>query len=182
MPQPAARTALERLRTLGMRRLILLTGANARVAAAIAQQVGMDEYYAELLPADKVRRLQELTATYGQVAMVGDGVNDAPAMASATVGIAMGGAGTEVALQTADVALMADDLATPPYAVALSRRARAVIRQNLWVSLGVVVWLVPAALLGWAGIGPAVLMHEGSTLAVVLNALRLLGVQERKST
>ena len=178
--RPAARPALERLRTLGMRRLILLTGDNARVAAAVAQQVGIDEYYAELLPADKVQRLQELTATYGQVAMVGDGVNDAPAMASATVGIAMGGAGTDVALQTADVALMADDLATLPYAVALSRRARAIIRQNLWVALGVVAWLVPAALLGWTGIGPAVLVHEGSTIVVVLNALRLLGFQERE--
>lgn len=180
-PRLAARTTMDRLRALGMRRLILLTGDNARVATAIAQQVGIDEWYAELLPADKAQRLQALTATYGQVAMVGDGVNDAPAMASATVGIAMGGAGTDVALQTADVALMADDLTRLPYAVALSRRARAIIRQNLWVSLGVVGWLVPAALLGWAGMGPAVLVHEGSTIVVVLNALRLLRFQERQS-
>jgi len=165
---------LERLHQTGIRKTIMLTGDNERVGRAIADAVGLDEVKAGLLPEDKVQAMEELAQRYGQVAMVGDGVNDAPAMARATVGIAMGGAGTDVALEAADVALMGDDLSRLPFAVALSRASKRIIRQNLWVSLGVVALLVPATLFGWAGIGVAVLIHEGSTLVVVLNALRLL--------
>lgn len=174
-PREGARGVLERLHQLGIRKTIMLTGDNERVGRAIANAIGLDEVKAGLLPEDKVKAMEELGQRYGQVAMVGDGVNDAPAMARATVGIAMGGAGTDVALETADVALMADDLGKLPFAVALSRASRRIIRQNLWVSLGVVVLLIPATLFGWAGIGLAVLVHEGSTLVVVINALRLLG-------
>ena len=173
-PREGVKQVLDKLRQLGIGKTIMLTGDNERVGRAIADAVGLDEVKAGLLPEDKVKAMEELGQRYGQVAMVGDGVNDAPAMARATVGIAMGGAGTDVALETADVALMADDLSKLPFAVALSRAARRVIRQNLWLSLGVVALLIPATLFGWAGIGVAVLLHEGSTLVVVINALRLL--------
>jgi Cd2+/Zn2+-exporting ATPase len=174
VPRTGTREMLERLHQLGVRKTIMLTGDNENVAQAIAQAVGIDEVKAQLLPEDKVKVMNELVQQYGQVAMVGDGINDAPALARATVGIAMGGAGTDVALETADVALMADDLSKLPFAVALSRASRGVIRQNLWVSLSVVALLIPATLTGWAGIGIAVLIHESSTLLVVINALRLL--------
>ena len=173
-PREDVREVLARLHQLGIRKTIMLTGDNERVGRAIADAVGLDEVEAGLLPEDKVKAMEELGQRYGQVAMVGDGVNDAPAMARATVGIAMGGAGTDVALETADVALMADDLSKLPFAVALSRASRRIIRQNLYVSLGVVALLIPATLFGWAGIGVAVLIHEGSTVVVVVNALRLL--------
>ncbi|MGD9524820.1 MAG: heavy metal translocating P-type ATPase [Gemmatimonadales bacterium] len=177
-PRAGVRLVLDRLRGLGMSRLVMLTGDNAGVADAVGREIGMDDVRAGLLPEDKVDVVQGLTREFGMVAMVGDGVNDAPALANATVGIAMGGAGTAVALETADVALMADDLGRLPFAVGLSRRARAVIRQNLWFSLGVIALLIAATVSGGFGIGGAVLVHEGSTLAVVANALRLLRYAE----
>jgi Cd2+/Zn2+-exporting ATPase len=176
-PRPGVREVLDRLRQLGIRRTIMLTGDNDRVGQAVGAAVGLDEVRAGLLPEDKVKAVDDLVHEFRYVAMVGDGVNDAPAMARATVGIAMGGAGTDVALETADVALMADDLSRLPFAVELSRAARRVIHQNLFVSLGVVAVLIPATLLGWAGIGWAVSIHEGSTVVIVMNALRLLRFQ-----
>ena len=172
-PRAGVRETLNALRAAGIERIVMLTGDNAGVGKAVGDAVGIDEVRASLLPEDKVNALKEL-ASQGRVAMVGDGVNDAPALAHATVGIAMGGAGTAAALETADVALMGDDLGRLPFAVGLSRRARAVIRQNLYVSLGVIVLLLVATATGSIGIGPAVLAHEGSTLVVIANALRLL--------
>ena len=181
-PREGVKQVLEGLRRIGIRKTIMLTGDNERVGRAIADAVGLDEVRAGLLPEDKVKAMEALGEQYGRVAMVGDGVNDAPAMARATVGIAMGGAGTDVALETADVALMADDLSKLPFAVALSCASRRIIRQNLLVSLGVVALLIPATLFGWAGIGLAVLIHEGSTVVVVVNALRLLAYEDQART
>ena len=171
-----AREALAELRALGIERMLMISGDHANVAAAIGKEVGLDEARGDLMPQDKVDTIDALSRE-AKVAMVGDGVNDAPAMAKATVGIAMGAAGSDVALETADVALMADDLRHLPFVVGLSRKSRSIIRQNVYVSLGVVAILVPATILG-LGIGPAVIMHEGSTLLVVFNALRLLGYRE----
>ena len=173
-PRPGVKEVLGRLHELGIERVVMLTGDNRGVADAIARELGVDDVRADLLPEDKVTAVQELVAAHDGVAMVGDGVNDAPALANATIGIAMGGAGTAVALETADVALMADDLGKLPLAVGLSRKARSVIRQNLAISMAVIGLLILATTTGVFGIGPAVLVHEGSTLLVVGNALRLL--------
>ncbi len=178
-PRPAAKRVIARIRALGLTRMMMISGDNHRVANAIASDLGLDEAFGDLMPDDKVDKIKELKAQ-GGVAMVGDGVNDAPAMANADVGIAMGAAGSDVALETADIALMADSLDTLPFAVGLSRATGRNIRQNLWVSLGVVAILVPATLLG-LGIGPAILLHEGSTLIVVANALRLLAYRDGES-
>jgi len=171
-PREAAARVVARLRKIGIRRMTMISGDNQQVADAVAREVGLDEAHGDLMPDDKLETIRQLRRE-GRVAMVGDGVNDAPAMANATVGIAMGAAGSDVALETADVALMADNLDHLPFAVELSRRTRGIIRQNLFFSLGVVVLLIPATIFG-LGIGPAVALHEGSTLVVVFNALRLL--------
>jgi Cd2+/Zn2+-exporting ATPase len=163
---------VERLRQTGIRRMVMISGDNQRVVDAVAKRLGIDEARGDLLPGDKVEAVRALREEE-DVAMVGDGVNDAPAMANATVGIAMGAAGSDVALETADVALMADELGHLPFAVGLSRQTSRIIRQNLWIALGMVALLIPATLLGLQ-IGPAVVLHEGSTLLVVGNALRLL--------
>ena len=172
--RPEAKMTLSALQNLGIRRMIMLTGDNQGVADAVAKTIGITDPLGSLLPEDKVAAIERLRKEEGKVAMVGDGVNDAPALAKSTVGIAMGAAGSDVALETADIALMADKLETLPLAIGLSRKARSIIRQNLWISLGMVAVLIPLTILGIAEIGPAVVAHEGSTLVVVANALRLL--------
>jgi Cd2+/Zn2+-exporting ATPase len=172
--RPECKTMLVSLKTLGIGRAVMLSGDNLRVAKAIGSEVGIDEVRAPLMPEQKVQSIREL-AKEGGVAMVGDGVNDAPALAAASVGVAMGGAGSDVALETADVVLMADDLHRLPFAVGLARQATGIIRQNVLIAVGVAAVLVVATLIGWASVSQAVILHEGSTVVVVLNALRMLG-------
>lgn len=171
--RPEAISTLAALKKMGIKRMVMLTGDNQLVANAIAKNIGITDPLGSLLPEDKVAAIDRLKKE-GGVAMVGDGVNDAPAMAKSTVGIAMGAAGSDVALETADIALMADKLANLPFAIGLSRKANSIIKQNLIISLGMVVLLVPLTIMGTIAIGPAVVGHEGSTVLVVLNALRLL--------
>ena len=177
-PRKEAKNTLEQLKKIGIKRMIMLTGDNQKVADAVAKEIGLTDAWGSLLPEEKVEAIKELKEKESKVAMVGDGVNDAPAMANSTVGIAMGAAGSDVALETADIALMADKLETLPFAIGLSRKAKGIIKQNLWVSLGIVALLIPATVFGFANIGVAVLIHEGSTLVVVFNALRLLAYEK----
>jgi Cd2+/Zn2+-exporting ATPase len=165
---------VQTLKAIGVEKVVMVTGDNHRVAAAIAEQARLDEFHAELLPEDKVRVIKSLK-DIGPVAMVGDGVNDAPALATATVGIAMGAAGTDVAMETADVVLMSDNLHNIPYAISLSRNARSVVWQNLTFAVSVIVVLIASALGFALPLTLGVIAHEGSTVLVCLNGLRLLG-------
>ncbi|MBE0411690.1 MAG: heavy metal translocating P-type ATPase, partial [Anaerolineales bacterium] len=173
--RPNAAQVVAELKQLGVERVVMLTGDNQRVAANIASQTGVDEFHSDLLPQDKVHVLEELRQTYGPIAMVGDGINDAPALATSDVGIAMGAAGSDIALETADVVLMADDLTHLPHAIGLSRRARATVWQNLAFSMAVILILVASAFGASMPLTLGVVGHEGSTVVVVLNGLRLLG-------
>ena len=169
-----ARQAIDALHAAGVQEVVMLTGDNVRTARAIAGELGIDVCYAELKPEDKVAQVQELARRYGHVAMVGDGVNDAPALAEATVGVAMGAVGTDVALETADVALMADDLEKLAYALGLARRSQSVVRQNLALSTLVIGALAVGALVGLFTLPVAVLTHEISELVVIGSGLRML--------
>lgn len=177
-PRAEAAAVIRELRATGIRKMVMLTGDNQRVANAVANQVGIDTAKGDLLPEEKVAAIEQIRKEENKLAMIGDGVNDAPAMARSTVGIAMGAAGSDVALEAADIALMADNLGNLPFAIGLSRAGKRIIRQNLFLSLGMVAILIPLAITGIANIGPAVAFHEGSTLLVVLNALRLLGYKQ----
>ncbi len=172
--RPEAVRAISDLKRVGIERVVMLTGDNPLAAEAIARQVGVDEVFAELSPEDKTRKVAELEARYGKVVMVGDGVNDAPALAAAHVGVAMGAAGTDVALETADVALMRDNLARLPYLVSFSRRTWQVIRQNLVLSTVVIGGLVAGAVSGYFTLPIAVLAHEISEFVVIASGLRML--------
>jgi len=152
----------------------MLTGDNERVARHIAEQLGIDKVYAELLPDEKIDHIEALQERHEAVAMVGDGVNDAPALATADISIGMGGAGTDVALETADIVLMSDNLSRLPYAFALSRKARRTLHVNFAIAFGAIAIMLTAILTTGIPLPLAVLGHEGSTVLVSLNGLRLL--------
>lgn len=175
-----SRVVVERLHKLGIEKTIMLTGDNQGTAKAIGENVGVTDIQSELLPQDKLAAIKEMRGKYGKVAMVGDGVNDAPALAASTVGIAMGGAGTDTALETADVALMADDLKKLPFTIELSRKALAIIKQNITFSLGIKLVALLLVIPGWLTLWIAIFADMGATLVVTLNGLRLLGVKEKK--
>jgi Cd2+/Zn2+-exporting ATPase len=170
----AGRDAIDLLRQQGVSRVAMLTGDNAETANTIAREIGLDEVRAELLPEDKVAAIEDLRRRYGTVVMVGDGVNDAPALATADVGIAMGAAGSDAALETADVALMADELLKIPYAVRLSRATVRNIRANIVFSLALKAAFLVLAITGVATLWMAVLADMGASLIVIANGLRLL--------
>jgi len=172
--RPGAAEMVAELRSLGVEQIVMLTGDNERVAQRIAEEVGIDEIQAELLPEEKVTTIEDLVTRYENVAMVGDGVNDAPALATATLGIAMGGAGTDVALETADVVLMGDDISKIPYVLGLGRKTRRTLTINLAIAFGAIALMVGTILLRGIPLPLAVVGHEGSTVIVSLNGLRLL--------
>ncbi|QIB76139.1 heavy metal translocating P-type ATPase [Halogeometricum borinquense] len=175
--RPESAWAVSRLHDHGISKVVMLTGDNERTAQVIGERVGVDEVRADLLPEQKVEAVRELLAEHDSVAMVGDGVNDAPALAAATVGVAMGAAGTDTALETADVALLSDDLTRLPYLVDLSNGTSSVIRQNVWASLLVKGALAVAAPLGVISVATAIIVGDmGMSLGVTTNALRLAGV------
>lgn len=172
--RPNARAAIAALHKGGVKKVVMLTGDNKLTAQAIAREVGIDEVHADLKPEDKAIKVRELAERHGHVAMVGDGVNDAPALAEATVGIAMGAAGTDVALETADVALMADDLEKLVYALHLAKRNQRIVRQNLALSVVVIAVLVVGAVAGSFSLPVAVVGHELSEFVVIASGLRML--------
>lgn len=178
--RPGAREALSELRATGIQRIVMLTGDNAPTAKAIADELGIDEVHADLMPEDKVTAIADLQRQGHRVAMVGDGVNDAPALAMADVGIAMGGGGTQAALEAADIALMTDDLGKIAAARAIARRAYRTVQENLFVGVGVVHVLgITAALMGWIGPIEAALIHLGPDVLVFVNSVKLLKVRIR---
>lgn len=174
----SSRSTIARLHELGIKKTIMLTGDNKGTGNAIGKLVGVSDIEAELLPQDKLAFIKKLRDEHGKVAMVGDGVNDAPALASATVGIAMGGAGTDTALETADIALMGDDLKKLPFTIKLSRKALTIIKQNITFSLVIKLIALLLVIPGWLTLWIAIFADMGATLIVTLNGLRLLRVKE----
>ncbi|MDY0042806.1 MAG: HAD-IC family P-type ATPase, partial [Desulforhabdus sp.] len=176
--RPESESALQELRSSGVEKIVMLTGDNEGTAQAIAENLSIDDFYAELLPADKAAIVSQLVQTHGKVAMVGDGVNDAPPMAAADIGIAMGAIGTDTALETADIALMTDDLSRLPFLIRLSRRTLRIIKQNIAFSLLVKAVFIGLAIPGLATLWMAVGADMGASLLVIFNGLRLLAQRD----
>lgn len=177
--RPEAKSSLQRIRHSGIQHIVMLTGDNRRTAQTIAGELGIDEARSELLPEDKVQAVKDLVARYTRVGMVGDGVNDAPAMAAATTGIAMGAAGSDAALETADLVLMSDDLSRLPFAIHLSRSTLRAIQENIAIALGLKAIFLVLAVLGKATLWMAVFADMGASLIVIVNSLRLLRIPDR---
>ncbi len=173
-----SRDVLEQLKSIGIRHTVMLTGDHQVTAEAIAAELGVTDVRAGLMPEDKLTAIKQLSDQYGRVAMVGDGINDAPALAAASVGIAMGGAGTDAALETADIALMADDLGKLPYTIKLSRKTLRIIKENIMFALGLKIIALLLIIPGWLTLWIAIFADMGATLLVVLNSLRLLRVHK----
>ncbi len=177
-----SKNAIKALHENGIEKIIMLTGDNQGTAKAISEQLAVDEYKAELLPEQKVDAIESLRTRYGMVGMVGDGINDAPALAASTIGIAMGTVGSDTALETADIALMSDDISKLPYMIWLSRRTVRVIKQNIALSLLIKLIFLGLAIPGFATLWMAIAADEGATLVVIFNALRILRMQDRGKT
>lgn len=176
--RPSSGPIIQKLAKLGIKETVMLTGDNQTTAQAVASSIGITSYYANLLPADKMDKIKELQASGAQVAMVGDGVNDAPALALADIGIAMGGIGTDTAIETADITLMADDLDQLPYTIALSRKALSIIKQNISFSIAIKFFALVMVLPGWLTLWLAVFADMGATIIVTLNSLRLIRISD----
>lgn len=181
-PRQSASKVVQQIKRLGVRKVVMLTGDNEGTARAIASVARVDEYRAELLPEDKVRAVESLVAEFGSAAMVGDGVNDAPAMAVASLGIAMGAMGTDAAIETADIALMSDDLTKLPWLIAHSRRTLKIIKQNIAFALGLKVLFIALTLVGIASLWLAIAADTGASLLVIFNGLRLLRTKDETPT
>ena len=179
-PKENAKEAIQRLKSAGVKKIVMLTGDNQLTGEAIGKELGVDEIRAELLPEDKIKAITELQKQYGHVAMVGDGVNDAPALAQADVGIAMGVKGTDVALETADISLMQDNLEQLVYMLKLSKKTVSKIRQNIIISLTIVAFLIVNALTGLMGLTTGLILNEGSALIIIANAMFLRRYQWKK--
>ncbi|NGX38024.1 MAG: putative cadmium-transporting ATPase [Chlamydiae bacterium] len=181
-PRPYIRATLSAIKELGIKKMIMLTGDNQKTAESLAKEVGLEHFLAELLPEDKVHAIEKLKAEHAVVAMVGDGVNDAPAMAASSFGIAMGAMGTDAAFETADIVLMTDNLAQVPWLIRHARRALKIIKENIFFALGVKALFILLALFGWATLWMAIAADTGASLLVVFNGLRLLRKKEWKFT
>ncbi|MDR3556257.1 MAG: heavy metal translocating P-type ATPase [Syntrophobacteraceae bacterium] len=182
--RPEARGAVAGLKALGLQKVVMISGDNRKTAGLIAKAVGVDEFHAELLPADKVRLVSQLEAQFGHIAMVGDGINDAPALAAASLGIAMGAMGSDAAIETSDIALMSDDLAKIPWLIRHSKKTMTVIRQNIFFALFIKCLFIAMAAAGMASLWEAIAADMGASLIVIFNGLRMLAItgQDRYGT
>lgn len=175
--RPNAQWSCKRLKDIGIKHIEMLTGDNTATAKSIAQEIGVTHFKANQLPEDKMTRMSDLKQHYRNVAMVGDGVNDAPALANATVGIAMGAAGTDTAIETADIAILNDDISKLPYTFKLSRHTMRIIKMNILIAIGLKIIALLLVIPGWLTLWIAIFSDMGATLLVGLNALRLLYIK-----